>query len=69
LPLWSVLVCCRRVVGVWEKMLMSLGDDHEQRWTNLPEHEKVADFLLRGLPADVLDVDGGRHGCRRVMCD
>jgi hypothetical protein len=48
---------------------MSLGDDHEQRWTNLPEHEKVADFLLRGLPADVLDVDGGRHGCRRVMCD
>lgn len=31
---------------------------------NLPEAEEVTDFLLGGLGANALDVDGGRHACR-----
>ena len=33
----------------------------DKRTANLPEAEEVADFLLAGLGADALDVDGVGH--------
>ena len=34
----------------------------EGRGQHLPEAEEIPDLLVLGVRADVLDVDGGRHG-------
>jgi hypothetical protein len=57
-------------VGVTEILLILplqiiVSQNFEVRWglINIPKAEKVLDFLLRGLRANVLNVHGGRHVC------